>query len=199
MNIESKRVSALYVLGAVFMGMILITTLIACRQQSKNASKSDSFYLTNAFMDGKKVQILKCPSGIGILPTKTNVTIRFGDRAWLSVTYNKDTLKPQAIVLETEGSKNTPGQTVYDVNADGIPDMRELEGESRRQLLFHGSWYYYEVAGTNNIIMYESTNIPVYFNGSAWQQSNVQPNTNSDFPKYKSPSGSPVGIESKKI
>jgi len=155
--------------------VVLIFVNCSTNRKTNATCEGKLFSLTNAVMDGQSVQVVKSTFGLGILPRRTDLTIRFGTNGSLNVSFNQTTLKPESILLRTAGSGNEPGQWVWDINADGMPDLRQIVGQESKQLYYMGKWYYYQVAGTNSIITFEGKAMTLFFNGTTWCENTNQP------------------------
>jgi hypothetical protein len=156
---------------------VMVLLFVSCRtnRQPAAAREAKLFSLTNAVMDDQPVQVLKSTFGLRILPRKTDVNILFGTNASLMVSFNPNTLKPETILLTSLDSDGKPDQSVFDLNADGMPDMRFLKGTENRQLYYLGKWYTYLVSGTNNIITFEDKRMILFFNGTTWCENTNPP------------------------
>lgn len=159
----------------VFLAVLTTLVMSSCATSSRSPTgeNGDLFYMRNTTLDGNPVQVIKAKFGLGMLPTRTNVTIEFGTNGSLLVSFNKNTLKPESIMLTTT-LPDGRWQTVFDSNADGIPEGREIEGEKNRQLFLDGKWYPYERSGTNYIIIRDGKRVPFFFDGSTFHQNTNQ-------------------------
>jgi hypothetical protein len=89
-----------------------------------------------------------------------------------------------------QSSTDGKWQSIFDANADGIPDVRRIEGEDKRQLFLGGKCYSYEVSGTNNIIDFNGKPVPFFFDGSSWRE-----NTNLTGKPTSSPNSERIDKE----
>jgi hypothetical protein len=75
----------------------------------------------------------------------------------------------QKILLGTPSSSNQLGQVVFDMNADGIPDIRELKDATKtRQIFYDGEWYTREKEGNHAFITVDGKRIRAHFDGQRW-------------------------------
>jgi hypothetical protein len=105
--------------------------------------------------------VLKSTFGLKILPCRSDVHIQFGTNGNLHIFFNETTLKPEATRFETADSDGKPGYDIYDMNADGVPDLRQIHGEKSRQIYYLGKWYECPTEGTNVVIT---------FDGNTWRE-----------------------------
>jgi len=163
---------------------LAVLMFVSCVTDNHSSAKEDTnlFSITNAFVDGRIEYLVKAKFGLRIMPTRTDVTIQFGTNDYINILFNRDTLKPESILLKITG-RDGKGQSVFDANADGIPDIRRIEGEDKRQLFLGGEWYFYETSGSNAVIDFNGKPVPFFFDGNTWRE-----NTNSTS-KSKSPPG----------
>jgi hypothetical protein len=116
-------------------------------------------------------------NGTSLYFTQSNVVIWFCEGANTVFEIDPKTHKPLSILLETPPLGDQPGQEVFDINADGIPDTRKLmDGSNTRQVFCRGEWYTRTKEGKNNFIIIDGNKQRVHFNGKHW----VEVSTNSD-------------------
>ena len=143
-------------------------------------------------MDGKPVQVLKSKFGLDIVPLRSDVSINFGTNGQILVEFDEHSLKPKNILLKTVSPSGKLEQSVWDANADGIPDGRYLfgeDGEKAIQIFYQGSWYYKRNAGTNAVIIYEGKPLNLFFDGTTWRQ-----NTNGVSSSQSAPASPGLGL-----
>lgn len=121
-------------------------------------------------MDGEPVQVVKSKSGLSIVPLSSDVSINFGTNGQILVEFDEQSLKPKNILLRKVGPSGEVEETVWDANADGIPDERMLLKENAKQIFYQGSWYYKRNAGTNAVIIHEGKPMTLFFDGTAWRE-----------------------------
>jgi hypothetical protein len=179
---------------AVIFFWLIILNLVSCSTKRNfiSSNKSDLFSLTNTMMDDEKVQVVKSTFGLGILPRRSDLTIRFGTNGRLHVTFDQATLTPQTILLVKPMSDPELDEKIYDYNADGIPDLRKINDEVLTQVFYKGNWYYKQDIGTNAVITYEGKPLTLFFDGATWSI-----NTNPP-PSPKNPAVRETGLSDRR-
>ena len=120
-------------------------------------------------VDGESVLAFKITNGISLFLFPTNLVVWFGKDSDIEVGFDPDSLKLQKILLGTPSSSNQLGQNVFDMNADGIPDVRDLKDASKtHQIFYHGEWYTKEKEGTRAFIIIDGKKQRVHFDGQHW-------------------------------
>lgn len=155
----------LMVAGAAI--ILLFANCSTSRQSSRK--QKDYFVLTNAVVEGKSVQVLKSTFGLGIQPTASDVFIQFGTNGFLTVTFDPTNMAPQTILLETVDADNRPKHSIYDLNADGIPEARLLEKEGVRQVFYLGEWHYFKRDKDYFTITNKGKVLKLFFDGEKMQ------------------------------
>jgi hypothetical protein len=158
-------------LSIVLLTAVALLLLAAgCRKSANIASDGGQqmFSLTNSTMDGKPIQVLRSDFGLKVVPTRTDVHIKFGSNELLSVYFDPKTIKPTAIVLIRDNI------ATYDSNADGMPDMRRDLSNGITQVYYRCSWYDLREEGTNSIITFEGKPLRLFFNGTNYVPSAYQ-------------------------
>ena len=141
----------------------------SCRRGSATATKSLPYSVTNIIVDGESTLVFKMTNGISLFLTHSNLAAWFWKDSEIAIGFDPETLKLSNIFLNTSSSSNQLGQSVLDLNADGIPDIRELKDATKtRQIFFHGEWYTKEKEGTRAFITVDGRKIRVHFDGQRW-------------------------------
>jgi hypothetical protein len=129
-------------------------------------------------VDGELRQVLEMTNGISFYFTKSNAVMWFCKDSDIVIKFDPKTQRPLSILLETPASADRPGQLIYDLNADGVPDVGEIKNASRTQQIFYrGEWYTREKEGTHTVITIDGKKQRVHFNGQRW----IDESTNSDM------------------
>jgi uncharacterized protein YneR len=147
-----------------------------CGQKS-TVTKLSPFSVTNKEVNGELMQVLEMTNGISFYFTESNVVVWFCKGSDTVIKYDPETLKPLTILLEIPPSGDRPGQSIFDLNADGIPDIMEVkETPKTRKIFYRGEWYTRNKEGTNIFITVNGKQQRVYFDGQRW----VEISTKSD-------------------
>jgi len=180
--------------GSMFSIVALFFTSCATKRGITTGAVGTMFSLTNSVMEDAPVQVVKSTFGLSMLPRRTDLTIQFGTNACLFITFDRATLKPDSIMLDTGGSNGNAGQIVFDKNADGIPDERKIKGEEGRQIFYMCDWHDRRQDGTNCIIDYDGKPLRLFFDGAAWRPSTNQEMTPNHAPKPEAESARNVNL-----
>lgn len=155
-------------------GILVILFFVGCATNKPEVAQpvatGELFSLDEVVSDGQKFQVLQSESGLAVLPRRSDVSIQFGANAFMHVFFNEATLKPERIVLEPMQRANQPGESVYDLNADGMPDTREIEGRKQAQLYYKGGWYDYEEKKGHYLISYQGKPLELVFESEGWSR-----------------------------
>lgn len=154
---------------AIGISLVLVAFILISGCGNKgNTGGSGGFYLTNVLSNGELLQIFKSTSGLAIVPSESDVVISFGSNGMMTVFFDRATLKPSSTMLEVSGNAGVPRQTVADLNADGVPEIRQIKGSEVKQIYFKGRWYDSQESGTNYFITIEGAVMSCFFDGQAW-------------------------------
>jgi len=157
---------------------VLVVFTIGCSRQAATVKQLPSFIVTNDVVGGDLRQVLEVTNGLSLYFTESYITLWFTNGSDTVIGFDPKTLKPQKILWEIPPSDSRPGQAIFDVNADGIPDIRELKDASKtRQIFFKGEWYTREKDGSHTVISLDGEKQRVYFDGRRW----IEESTNSDI------------------
>jgi hypothetical protein len=150
-----------------------------CERRENVSSTNYPFTVTNETVGGTMRQVLYFTNGVSLCFIGTNVTIWFGKRSDLVVSYDSKTLIPSSTLLEIPESSNRPAQSVLDLDADGVPDFRQLnDGTGTRQIFYRGDWYTRKKDGTHTIISIDGHDQEMHYKGGRW----VEASTKGDLP-----------------
>lgn len=75
------------------------------------------------------------------------------------------TQEPRNVLLKRPASGDQPVESVLDNNADGVPEIKMIEGQTRKQILYQGEWYAKQNQGSNSIITVDGNEIAVRYDG----------------------------------
>jgi hypothetical protein len=157
---------------------VLILFITGCSRQTSTVKRLPSFFVTNEVVNGELRQVLEATNGLSLYFTESYITVWFCKGSDTVIGFDPKTLKPQKILWEIPPSDNSPGQAIFDVNADGVPDIRKLKDVSEtRQIFFKGEWYTREMDGSHTVITIDGEKQRVYFDGQRW----IEESTNSDI------------------
>jgi len=145
--------------------------MTGCSRHAATANRLPSFVVTNEVDDNGKVrQLIEFTNGLSLYVTESWITVWFGHGYDTVVGFDPKTLEPQKILWEIPPSGTNPGRAVFDVNADGVPDVSELkDGSKTRQIFYRGEWYTREQNGARTSIILDGKKQRVYFDGRRWQ------------------------------
>lgn len=158
-------------LMAMVAGAAIVLLFANCSTSRQAARRQkDYFVLTNAMVEGKSVQVVKSTFGLGIQPTASDVFIQFGTNGFLTVKYDPTNMVPRTILLETVDEMHRPKHSVYDLNADGIPEIRFSEDEEdARQVYYQGEWHDFRRDEDYLIITNKGKALKLFFDGEKMQ------------------------------
>lgn len=161
----------------ILFGM-LILIVAGCSRREAAVEKLPAFFTTNDVVDGKLRQVLETTNGLSLYFTESYVVVWFGGGYDTVIGFDPKTIKPKRILWDIPASSSNLGEAVFDVNADGVPDVRELKNSSRtHQIFFRGEWYTRKTNDTQTIIMIDGKEQRVFFDGQRW----VEEPTNSEI------------------
>jgi hypothetical protein len=144
---------------------------VSCGFRTKEtATKLPAFSITNEIAGGEFRQILQVTNGLALYFTRSDVVVWFGEGSAISVEFDPENLRPLKILLKTPASRDQPAASVLDINADGVPEIREVKGESRRQVLYRGEWYSRKKEGTYSVITVGGKDVEVEYDGKRWEE-----------------------------
>jgi hypothetical protein len=126
------------------------------------------FTVTNEIAGGEFRQVLQVTNGLKFYFTGSDVVMWFSQGAAISIGFDSETLAPVEILLKTPPSGDQPATSVLDINADGVPDMREIDSTGERQIFYRGEWYTRNKKGTNTLIRIGEKNVEMRFDGRRW-------------------------------
>ena len=156
MNNQIKYSLDFLAYGVVVLGIMLML-MAGCGQQPKTATSVTEllpFSVTNRFAGGEFRQIIQITNGMTLYFTRSNIVVGFCPGADTVIAFDPETRVPLSVLLETPPLASQPAQAVLDLNADGIPDIRQVQdGSNTRQVFYRGEWYTSEAEGTNIFIV----------------------------------------------
>jgi hypothetical protein len=153
----------LYTLGAL--GVLL---LAACQQKPEaKIVRLPRFSITNVVAGGELREIIQVTNGLSFYFTKSEVCVWFRKDSSVVVIFDPITMIPTKTSLETPLWSDGEGEEVFDVNADGVPDIRRVKGRSE-DIFYRGEWYPRHKAGTNTFILLNGQDVAVRFDGRRW-------------------------------
>jgi len=175
MIMKIKHLGHLYLNGCAALAIFFSA---GCDQRAKSpVAKLPHFSIRNEFAGGELRQVIDITNGVSHYFDPTNVVVWFGNGADIVVGIDPKLLKPSSILFEIPASSKQPRQSVLDINADGIPDVREIKDESGTQQVFYrGQWYTKEVHGSHPFITIDGKKQRVHFDGQQW----IDVSANSD-------------------
>jgi len=155
--------------GAAVLGILL---MVGCDRQPNTATSITElppFSITNRFAGGELRQMIQITNGMTLCFTRSNIAVGFCPGAFTLISFDPETRKPLSVLLETPPSASQPAQSVLDLNADGIPDIRQVQdGSNTRQVFYRGEWYTSEAEGTNIVIVVNGKKWRMHFDGRCW-------------------------------
>jgi len=141
----------------------------SCRRELTTTAKSFPYSVTNIVIDGEPTLVLKITNGVSLFFTHSNLAVWFWKDSEIDIGFDPETLKLSKIFLDKSSSSNQFGQSVLDLNADGIPDIRDLKDATKtRQIFYRGEWYTGEKEGSQVFITFDGKKQRVCFNGQRW-------------------------------
>lgn len=151
-------------------GMAIANVLMAgCSRQVAKGENLPPFIVTNEVVDGQLRQVIEATNGLSLYFTKSYITVWFSKGYDTVIGFDPKTLKPKKVLWDMPPSDNHPGQEIFDVNADGVPDIRKLKDASKtRQIFYKGEWRTVKMEGSHTTITVDGKKLRVYFNGRHW-------------------------------
>jgi hypothetical protein len=164
-NMKNQRLWNCYLCSWVVIGIL---SFGGCARKSTIITKLPPFSVKEKFAGGELRQVIQVTNGMSLYFTKSNVVVWFCEGNDTVLSFDSDTLVPSSILLEKAALGDQPGQSILDINADGIPDIREIKSKSLKQIFYRGDWYTREKEGTQTIITVDGNKRRVHFDGSRW-------------------------------
>lgn len=159
----SNRYISLFIFFEVLFG------LSCAHAATNNIVKLLPFSVTNRFAGGEFRQIIQITNNMTLYFTRSNIVIGFCAGGDTVIDFDPESRRPLSILLETPASSNQPAQSVLDINADGIPDIREIkDGTRTKQIFYHGEWFTNKTVGTHTFITIDGKEQRVHFDGQRW-------------------------------
>ena len=132
----------------IALGAVIGQLLLGCaRKEGSAAAKLPPFFITNTIAGGELRQVIQITNGVSLYLTASNICVWFTTNSDIVIAYDPVTLRPMKTLLTVPPFFGEPAQKVYDSNADGVPEMRRLDGERQSQIFYHGEWYPYRLEG----------------------------------------------------
>ena len=159
----------LKIAGRFFIAGFCVLLISSCSWQSATIAKLPPFSVTNIIVDGELRQVLQTSNGMEVYFTQSNVVVWFCKGSDTVIGFDPKTLKPLSILFETPPIGDQPGQSIFDLNADGVPDVGEIKDTGKTQLIFyHGEWYLREKEGNHSSITINGIKQNVHYDGRRW-------------------------------
>lgn len=127
-----------------------------------------SLWLTNHQAGEETLQFAILSNKVAIKVSDSNVVCIFSEGAIFSIEYEPKTTRPKSIYLELPAFNGEIEQSVFDRNADGIPDFRRLaNGED--QVFYEGRWVTAtKIIGKEAIVDRNGKETVLRFDGIRW-------------------------------
>jgi hypothetical protein len=124
------------------------------------------FVVTNEPVAGEIRQVLRITNGMSLYFTPKDFVLWFGDGSSIVIEVEPKTGHPRNILLNRNASGDQPAESVLDINADGVGDLRQVRGTSpRKDIFYRGEWWQKETRGSNGVIKVDGKEIEVRFDG----------------------------------
>jgi hypothetical protein len=131
----------------------------------RSARELGPFSIANEQAGGEYRQILKFTNGASLYFTEKDLVVWFGDGSSFVVGVDTNTGGPKSILLNRAAVGDKPAESIFDVNADGLPEIRHVRTGSKKELLYNGRWYPKENKGSNALIVIDGKEIEVRYDG----------------------------------
>jgi len=113
--------------------------LVGCNKSTKNVvTNLPLFYITNEVANGEFRQIIQVTNGLSLYFTESNICVWFCPGSSIAVNYDPRSLIPMKTLLDVPPLSGKPGYDVYDSNADGVPELRRINGGPRTEVFYRG-------------------------------------------------------------
>jgi hypothetical protein len=126
-----------------------------------------AFSIVNRGAGGEFRQVIQVTNDPALYFTETDVVVWFGGGSYISIGFDRETLRPTESLFRVPASGERPAASVLDINADGVPDYRRVNGRELREIFYQGEWYPV-LEGTNLIIVMGEDQFRVRFDGRRW-------------------------------
>jgi hypothetical protein len=143
--------------------------LVGCIKPKREiGAKLPVYYITNEIAGGELRQILHASNGVSLYFTESNVVVWFCPGSSIAVEYDPQSLIPMKTLLDVPHLAGKPGYEVYDSNADGVPEMRRIDGSTNTEVFYHGEWYVRHKNGTNTVIAVDGRELLLRYDSRRW-------------------------------
>ena len=128
------------------------------------------FSITNEIVGGEYQEVLATTNGVSLYFTSSDLVVWFKDGSSFVVKLDITNQCPLNILLNRVATKNQPSESVMDLNADGVPDLKEVHGDRpHKEIFYKGEWYVKQNIGTNPAILIDGRQVPVRFTGGHFE------------------------------
>lgn len=144
------------------------TFLWGCDSQAPGIVRLPKFSVTRENVGSVGREILEVENGLSLYFTHTNVVVWFGKKSDIVIAFDPTNLVPQNILFETPQIGEEPQRAVFDINADGVPDVRKSGDPPNTEVFFRGDWYPRKIEGTNVTVIFNERDTRLSFDGRRW-------------------------------
>ena len=164
----------------IFVSAIVLCSLLGCgKNEPKSASvHNHGFTVKKTLVSGNVVQVIELDNGVLVFWNSTNVDLVFGrtNGGGITVIIDPEHTNVFGTMLTVADSNGAPGEFVFDMNADGIPENRRFPENPTPELFYKGAWYPRESkAGDKSAIRVDGKLIFLRHDGTYWRESPSDP------------------------
>ena len=133
------------------------------------STKLPFFSVTNEMAGGELRQVLSTTNGLSLYFTASDLVVWFGRDSAIVVEFDAATHKPLNILLKRPASGENPVESIFDINADGVPEIKKVHGGATNYLLYRGEWFATHAKGPNQVITADGRELEVHFDGNRFR------------------------------
>lgn len=149
----------------------LFCFIVGCRPNKNEQAISKavtSLALTNISVNGQEWQFAVLSNKIAVRATDSNLMVFFSGGADFNIQFDPETTRPKSILFQLADSAGVVEQAIFDRNADGMPDAREVVATGVKEILYKGAWHKVIKAGKDTTIISNGKETIVKYDGVGW-------------------------------
>jgi hypothetical protein len=153
-----------------------VTFCSGCNSKpNTTAALLPGFSITNQIVNGKLQQVMQSTNGISFYFADSYFVVWLGTNSDMIVDFDPVSLRLKTVMEETSASENGPAQAVWDMNGDGVPEMRKIKGQTTNEIFYKGEWYAKQIEGTNLVISVDGKDVKVRYDERSGRWIDIAP------------------------
>jgi hypothetical protein len=176
-KVKMRRISTVTGGDAFLANCIMLSLLlgISCGRPTNQDVATPRPSAASILEEQQWQQFIRLTNGTTVFSTPSDVALGHGEDWAVVVGFDTNTMALLNITLRKRENGDDRIKIIVDANADGIPDVKEVMGDTRRHVFYRGEWHVSERRGAHWIITVDGQEVLVHFDGSRWVMLN-EPN-----------------------